>query len=667
MKSTFRIACAAWLIALALPAAALQLGQIEVKSALNQPLVAAIPLHPKNLTELEGLTVALAPAADFQRAGLTLTATDQSLRFHVVTDNNGQKLILVTSSQPVSDPYLDFLVQINTHEGRQVREFVVLLNPVIGAPAPVVAPAPAGAAVRPATPVPPPPAAAGAPTQPATAASAAPAPARSIPASAGVHVVSGDTLYRIAKNATADSAVSINQMMLALKRANPEAFYRDNINDLKAGSILRIPGRDVLDQVSVAAANAEVHRQYAEWRATRPHPATVLAGAAAQAAENAAPKPESTAPASDHLTLAPPATATGGRTNRAGVAGGTGTETVAGLRQQLQAGRDSLVSLEQSNHDLEARVQSLKDIADKSDKLLSLKDATIAELQQKLAQLPGAGASARPTAPKAATAAKPATAAVATPWYERPLAWIIAVLVVVALVLVGLLWRRRGPRRVVAANARGPLVGPADLTPPPAAAPTGVSEAALYARLSHDPADLAAHLGLCRLYFERHDAQHFAEAAEAMHEEVAADPGAEWQEVLAMGRELLPGHPLFTMPTESAPEVDPYGFDALRAPAPAADDEASLTLPSADTLVPPGEAVEPPWTAPVPAAVPAPADAAYAAALAADPVDTKLDLARAYLDMGDPVGARAMLEEVLEEGSQSQKDAATRLMTEAVG
>lgn len=45
-----------------------------------------------------------------------------------------------------------------------------------------------------------------------------------------------------------------------------------------------------------------------------------------------------------------------------------------------------------------------------------------------------------------------------------------------------------------------------------------------------------------------------------------------------------------------------------------------------------------------------------------DPVDTKLDLARAYLDMGDPAGARAMLEEVLNEGTQLQKDEARRLM-----
>jgi pilus assembly protein FimV len=46
-----------------------------------------------------------------------------------------------------------------------------------------------------------------------------------------------------------------------------------------------------------------------------------------------------------------------------------------------------------------------------------------------------------------------------------------------------------------------------------------------------------------------------------------------------------------------------------------------------------------------------------------DPIDTKLDLARAYLDMGDPDGARAMLEEVLHEGSQIQKDVAQTLMT----
>src|SRR5690348_18191123 len=152
MKSKLRIACAALLTATALPAFALQLGEIQVKSTLNQPLVAAIPLQPKNLTELEGLTVGLAPADDFARAGLQVTPADRTLQFHVVTDNNGQKLILVTSSQPVTDPYLDFLLQVNTREGKQVREFVVLLNPVIAAPAPGVQAAPVASAPAAATP-----------------------------------------------------------------------------------------------------------------------------------------------------------------------------------------------------------------------------------------------------------------------------------------------------------------------------------------------------------------------------------------------------------------------------------------------------------------------------------------------------------------------------------
>src|SRR6185312_10905277 len=125
------------------------------------------------------------------------------------------------------------------------------------------------------------------------------------------------------------SDVTVNQLMVAIKAANPEAFFKNNINDLKAGAILRIPTREVIDQTTVAEANAEVHRQYESWRAAKPHPATVVEGTAAQAAANAAPKPGRAPPASDHLTLAPPTSGAGGTNSRPGVAGGTGTATVA--------------------------------------------------------------------------------------------------------------------------------------------------------------------------------------------------------------------------------------------------------------------------------------------------------------------------------------------------
>ena len=42
----------------------------------------------------------------------------------------------------------------------------------------------------------------------------------------------------------------------------------------------------------------------------------------------------------------------------------------------------------------------------------------------------------------------------------------------------------------------------------------------------------------------------------------------------------------------------------------------------------------------------------------------KLDLAKAYLDMGDPDGARSMLEEVVAEGSDAQRAEANRLIAD---
>ena len=731
MNLKLRIACAALLATATAPAWALQLGQIQVKSALNQPLVAAIPLHPKNLTELDGLTVGLAPADDFARAGLQLTPTDQTLQFHVVTDNNGQKLILVTSTQPVTDPYLDFLLQVNTREGKQVREFVVLLNPVIAAPAPGVQAAPVASAPGDVTqgqrsqPAQLPPSSAfsqpAAPRAPKPSAVEEPAPAPgpppprpapqatpsvqpgNLPASIDVH--RGDTLYGIAKDTTRGSDVTINQLMVAIKAANPDAFFKNNINDLKAGAILRIPTRDVIDQTSVAEANAEVHRQYESWRASRPHPATVVEGTATQAAANAAPKPGNQAPASDHLSLVPPTGEGHGASSRPGVAGGTGSETVAGLQQKLQNDRGALVSLNQSNADLESRVRSLKDISGKTDKLLSLKDATVAELQRKLAEVqsgkagatgaasiaaaagssaaqpvanaPGATASAAP--PKASVepvAAKPPSTT--APWYERPLAWIIAGLIVLALILFALLRRRRGGEAPVA--ARGPLADPEDVVPSPTA--TDGEETTLQARVMENPEDLSAHLALCRFYHAHDDEARFVAAATGMREHVADLHGAEWQEVATMGEELAPHLPLFELPAEA--HEDPYGMAALHQPA---DEDATPVRtpvtpppePATEHGATPGEpvarvhadadieSVMEAWRA-EPTGAPAMATAGETEQeFADDPVDTKLDLARAYLDMGDPVGARAMLEEVLEEGSQTQKDEARRLLTEVAG
>ncbi len=649
MKLKLRIACASLLAAVSLPALALQLGEIQIKSALNQPLVAAIPLHPASLTELDGLSVGLASTADFARAGLQLTPTDRTLRFRVITDNNGEKLILVTSSQPITDPYLDFLVQVNTRQGKQVHEFVVLLNPVIASPAPPVQEAPVAAAPStgapaaqaselpapssfPQPPVEPPPVSQP-PSQPPAAmpppvsqppapppravAPAQPPSTHSVPSGQEITVQHGDTLYRIAKDASQGTDASVNQMMLAMQAANPDAFFKQNINDLKAGAILRIPTRDEIDRRSVAAAAAEVHRQYESWRATKPHPATVVEGTAAKAAALAAPKSGGSASASDHLMLVPPTGKAGGTNSRPGVAGGSGTATVNGLRQQLQTDRDTLISLNQSNADLESRVHNLQDISTKTGKLLSLKDATIAELQHKLAAVqPGSAAAPGSIAAagtgKTRAAAKPAdkasgagmksspkpSQANGTAWFMQPLTWIVAGLVVLGLALLAVSGRRR--RRPVRVASRGPLADPEDIAPP---APYPVAD---------EP----------EVHGETEDASEHVESEEAA---VRDDPVRD----------------------------DPYGLAALRGPAHDAAEAAAPLPPSEPVFATPS---------PKPPVAESSKTADPEAGYSEDPVDTKLDLARAYLDMGDPVGARAMLEEVLEEGTQTQKDEASRLL-----
>jgi pilus assembly protein FimV len=122
------------LLALALgstQAAAMELGQIQVKSALGQPLLAEIPVNTSSPAELQNLTAQLASAADAAQAGVAAGPT-VPLQFAVIDGANGHKVIRITSSAPVNDPYLDLLVEVNNAAGKSLREFTILLDPPAG-------------------------------------------------------------------------------------------------------------------------------------------------------------------------------------------------------------------------------------------------------------------------------------------------------------------------------------------------------------------------------------------------------------------------------------------------------------------------------------------------------------------------------------------------------
>jgi pilus assembly protein FimV len=710
MKSTLKLTLAIALCLGSSQALALQLGQIRVKSALDEPLVAEIPLQLDNLVEARNLNVGLASEADFTRAGLSRAGLDK-LRFSVVTDTTGHKLILVTSQSAITDPYLDFLVQVDTAKGKQLREYTVLLDPVIAGPAPQMTSTPIAnaaqpsAAPAPASPPAPAPAAAP-PTSVSTApaqqtrhatttapasipAPAAPTPAAAVPAqprSDQYQVNKGDTLYHIATETRPDAQVSIDQMMLALQKANPDAFYHDNINALKSGAILRIPTRDTVSATHVADARAQVRRQMEDWSGAAARRATTVVQNNPVPGVPSQTNHAQATTGSDRLALVPPSQGGGSAASRPGEKGGTGTAEIAGLKQQLATTKESLASLKQENGDLQSRVKDLEDIGGKNTKLLGMKDAEIAELQRKLAEaqqqaaktaavptgnaapakassaagapksaasvataapassstatsastVAAHAASIAPAAAKPAPAAKPAMTAapqnlqnqgMAEPWYRQPLAWIIAGVVILGLILLGLV--RRRPK---------PLPEPEDETPP-LGDHFGAAVMPAVAAESHDEPD----------YQEPVHVDEVAEPADEPEQPapIAASPAAE--DEYGFSFDELPAQAPVAEPGMAAPQPPVAGSNDITHVQSMAEFEDIGSEPADHSGLPAGHDDDDTREHPVPA-------------FSDDPVDTKLDLARAYLDMGDPEGARAMLEEVLNEGSQMQKDEAKKLL-----
>ncbi len=246
---------------------ALGLGDIRLNSALNQPFDAEIDLLSATSEELSSLQVGLANNETFSRYGLERPAYLTNFAFRVTRAADGRTVLRITSAPSVTEPFVTLLVEASWSRGRLLREYTVLLDPPVfapgqaaAAPAPVTAPlagAPSeGVIERPQAPV----EQAAPPPLPA----AAPAPAT--PEIGDTYRVErNDTLWNIASRIRPGSIRVVNQTMIALYRANPEAFD-GNINQLRAGSLLRVPVAGEIESIAQSEAAAEVAEQYRNWR-----------------------------------------------------------------------------------------------------------------------------------------------------------------------------------------------------------------------------------------------------------------------------------------------------------------------------------------------------------------------------------------------------------------
>ncbi|MBT9567884.1 MAG: FimV family protein [Thiobacillus sp.] len=391
---------AAGLIAVPLMANAAGLGKLSVTSALGQPLTAEIELFAADKAELDSLSATLASDQAFRDARVDFAPVLSSLRFSVEKKPNGKAVLKVVSTRPVTDPFIDMLVELSWASGRLVREYTVLLDPPgmaapqtvtpVAVSTPVQAPvskAPASAP-KAATPAP----VAATPAAPAPTASktpaasqpAKPAPAPATPSDApsSVQVKRGDTLGAIA-NRVRPEGVSLEQTLVGLYRENTQAFD-GNVNRLKAGKTLTVPPAQAVAAIPQKEAVRELKLQADDWRAYRQKLAgAVSAAPEAQAAPGEASRGKITPKVEDRAKPAPDSQKDVLKLSKVtpptDAASTARADEARALKEKLRAQEEDATAREKALKESAQRVAALEKQVQDLQKLVDMKEKALAE------------------------------------------------------------------------------------------------------------------------------------------------------------------------------------------------------------------------------------------------------------------------------------------------
>ncbi len=399
-KSVIRTSALA-LALLLLPslAVAAGLGKLTVFSALGQPLKAEIELLALQPGEADNLSVRLPSADVFRKANIEYSGALLSVKFKIERRAENRYVVALSSAQPINEPFLDLMVELDWGAGRLVREYTFLLDPPEYRPpqsAPAMAAPVTGApAIKsvelPKQPLPDAPVRraeqplartapqAAAPKAPAPLAGAAPGAAASQAAASrtvtSYQVKQGDTLTKIA-NANRSGSVSLQQMLIALYRSNADEFDGSNINRIRAGKILKIPDMDAAAAIDQEEATRTILAQAADFNEYRRKLGAAVAAAPERADKRrqsasgkitarVEDKPAAAEEAKDQLKLS--------QTQEAGKPGAK--RSVQGLQEDLSAKEKEIKEANERIAMLEKNVQDMQ-------KLLELKSTPGAQLQQ---------------------------------------------------------------------------------------------------------------------------------------------------------------------------------------------------------------------------------------------------------------------------------------------
>lgn len=404
------------LLSFALPTGvlAIGLGELQLKSPLNAPLEAEIHLLQVNDLGENEILINMAPQADFDRAGVERRYLLRNIKFKLDLENANGPVIRVFSREPIHEPFLNFIVEVMWPNGRLLREYVLLMDlPAfdggIARPVKINRQKPSEESLEDLM------AEIPAQYQVTLPTDGKPSARQAASQQGSVYgpVASNETLWAIAANNLPDPGVSVQQMMLAIQRMNPDAFINNNINLLKKGAVLRLPTLSDIQQKTVREAISEVAVQNAEWRGGQEmQPQIDATGSASPLAESAAEMP-------DRLTLVAPdaerdtiqgsglgddEAEAAGEMMPAEIAEGAGLEMdEVAIEEGVQAGStqdaamlEEMDRITRENEALKSDLGKLEEQLSTVDEILDLQNADMDAIEESIKQLASEKAAEKP-------------------------------------------------------------------------------------------------------------------------------------------------------------------------------------------------------------------------------------------------------------------------------
>jgi len=234
----------------------LGVGELTLHSALNENLSAEIALDLSSDEVIRDVNIQLASPEKFAEAGIAWHYFLSDIRFEIVSKGHNTFFIKMLSNDIIEEPFLDFLLEIKWPKGQIFKSFTVLIDPPIMAIDEFIAPV--------------------APQQQMAKTK------EIIKTQSQAYLADGalvavvkqgtygptqlnDSLWKVAEKVNKDKSIAVEQVMMALYEANQHAFYKQNVNALMAGKMLKVPSLSKIKQTSATQAKTDFYQQNDIW------------------------------------------------------------------------------------------------------------------------------------------------------------------------------------------------------------------------------------------------------------------------------------------------------------------------------------------------------------------------------------------------------------------